>query len=387
MSIAIFGGSFNPPHIGHTNAAIAVFETLPADRLIIIPSFLPPHKEQAKSSPSAMSRLEMTSLAFGNMPKVEVSDIEINRGGKSFTVDTLEEIKRTNPNDELMLLMGADMILSFEKWRDFNRILELSTLVVFPRKGGEEAQISDKCKYFEMEFGAKIKTIDYQPIEISSTELRTELQKRSGVDKLNDSVYAYIIKNRYYKAKPNLEWLRKKSCEYLKPTRIPHVIGCAQEAIALAKRWGEDPDLAEEAGLLHDITKKLTTEEQLKLCDKYGIILDTNEKNNYKLFHAKTGAAFAQDVFGISDEVYSSIWWHTTGRENMTLLDKIIYLADYIEPNRDFEGVDKIRKLAYENLDDALILGLRMSINNLKERGINPHKNTQKALEWLVRNR
>ena len=128
---------------------------------------------------------------------------------------------------------------------------------------------------------------------------------------------------------------------------------CWQEAVQLARRWGENPESAAVAGILHDITKILSYDEQLILCEKYGIILDNAEKENPKLLHAITGAAKARDLFGVSEEIYEAIRWHTTGKPDMTTLEKIIYLADYIEPTRDFEGMDRLRALAYEDLSEA----------------------------------
>ena len=156
-------------------------------------------------------------------------------------------------------------------------------------------------------------------------------------------MYSQIIRYRYYSAQPELSWLREKAYAWLKPKRIAHVAGCESEAVKLAMRWGEDPETAAEAGILHDITKKLNFEEQLILCGKYGIINDNLELGSPKLLHAKTGAALARDLFGVSDRVYNAIRWHTTGKPDMTLLEKIIYLADYIEPTRDFPGVEKLR--------------------------------------------
>jgi nicotinate-nucleotide adenylyltransferase len=192
------------------------------------------------------------------------------------------------------------------------------------------------------------------------------LPARLGRKFFTDGVYAEIIKHRYYGAKPEFEWLRTKAYAYLDPKRVAHVAGCEQEAVRLAKRWGADEDDAAEAGILHDITKKYNGEEQLKLCCQYDIMTDTDEKENYKLLHSKTGAALSRDLFGISDEVYGAIFWHTTGKADMTLLEKIIYIADYIEPNRSFDGVEKLRALAYERLDKTLILGLEMSIDDLQ---------------------
>ena len=157
----------------------------------------------------------------------------------------------------------------------------------------------------------------------------------------------------------------------LKPRRISHVWGCEHEARHLAERWGCDPDAAAEAGILHDCTKKLELSDQLLLSDKYGIINDTVETANTKLLHAKTGAAVAKDRFGVPLEIENAIRWHTTGKPDMTTLEKVLYMADYIEPSRDFDGVDELRRLAYTDLDAAMVLGLKMSLEDL-EAGVLP---------------
>ena len=153
----------------------------------------------------------------------------------------------------------------------------------------------------------------------------------------------------------------------------------------LAKLWGEDPEKAAVAGILHDSTKNLSYDEQLILCDKYGIILDNAQRENPKLLHAITGAALAKDRFGVSEEISQAIRWHTTGKPDMNTLEKIIYLADYIEPTRDFEGVERLRELAYEDLDAALALGLEMSLEELRRQNVEPHRDTVEACLWYSR--
>ena len=101
--------------------------------------------------------------------------------------------------------------------------------------------------------------------------------------------------------------------------------------------------------------------------------------------HSKTGACIAKYVFGEPEEVYQAIFWHTTGKADMSLLDKILYMADYIEPNRDFDGVERLRKLAYTDLDQALLLGVEETIADMKQRGVPIHTNTQQARDWLRR--
>ena len=173
----------------------------------------------------------------------------------------------------------------------------------------------------------------------------------------------------------------------LKPKRVPHVIGCEQEAIRLAQRWGEDVYEAAAAGILHDITKRLSVEEQLILCEKYGIIIDISVPGTDKTLHQITGAAVAYDRFGVSETIRDAIRWHTTGKPNMTALEKIIYLADYIEPNRDFDGVEHMRALSYQSLDAAMEEGLRMTMEDLTARGAAILDISRSAYEWFITRR
>ena len=126
-------------------------------------------------------------------------------------------------------------------------------------------------------------------------------------------------------------------------------------------------------------------EEQLALCEQYGIALDELERKNLKLLHAKTGAAIARDLFGVSDEIYWAIYWHTTGKADMTKLEKVIYLADYIEPSRDFPGVEELRRTVYEDLDRGLLLGLTMTIQEMEELGNPVHHMTRDARDYLMK--
>lgn len=387
MKILVYGGSFNPPHMGHVLAARAACESLKPDLLLIIPACVPPHKAMACESPTAAQRLEMAEIAFSGMENTRVSGLEIARGGKSYTSDTLRALLAQYPGAEITLLMGTDMLLSFEAWHEAAFIMSAVMLGVFPREEGESAQIMEKAAFLRDKYGAEIRVIPAVPHPAASTDIRAALARREGRELLSPGVYAYIIKHRLYGARPEFVWLREQAAALLKPKRVPHVLGCEQEAVRLALRWGEDAGDAAEAGILHDITKKLVLDEQLILCEKYGIITDSLESGSEKLLHAKTGAALARDRFGVSDRVYEAIRWHTTGRADMSLLEKIIYMADYIEPTRDFEGVDRLRLLAYEDLDAAMILGLEMSLEDIISRGEPPHEKTVSALEWLQAHR
>ena len=385
MKIAVYGGSFNPPHLGHTEAARTVAEALRPDKFLIIPDNLPPHKEMEEDSPTPEQRMGLCKLAFAGIPGAEISDMEINREGKSYTADTVDRLRELYPEDELYLVMGTDMLLSFEQWYRFRYLLEQCTLAVLARAEEDGDAIRAHAAYMEREYGAKIVILPHEPLEMSSSDIRERLKVRLGSELLDDGVYSQIIRCRYYDAQPELSWLREKAYACLKPKRIAHVAGCESEAVKLAMRWGEDPETAAEAGILHDITKKLNLDEQLILCGKYDIINDNLELKSPKLLHAKTGAALARDLFGVSDRVYEAIRWHTTGKPDMTLLEKIIYLADYIEPTRDFPGVEKLRELCYEDIDEAMALGLSMSLEDIRSCGEEPYKVTVEACEWYSR--
>ncbi len=150
--------------------------------------------------------------------------------------------------------------------------------------------------------------------------------------------------------------------------RFRHTEGCVKMAEALAGRYGEDVSLARRAAYLHDITKEMPYLKQLQMADEFGIILTDTQKSE-KIIHAFTGAIIAEHEFGEDDAVCGAIRWHTTAHAGMTGLEKIIWISDLAEENRTFPGVEKIRELAYENINDALICGFDMTLSHLIERG------------------
>ncbi len=382
MKIAIYGGSFNPPHLGHVEAARTVASALAPDRLLIVPASVPPHKELADGSPTAQQRLELCRLAFADIPGAEISEMELRREGKSYSYDTVRLLREENPDAQLILVVGTDMLLSFEKWYQFRYLLENCTLAVLARGEDDLDELRAAAAYLRTTYDADVTVLPHEPIAISSETIRERLETRGGEDYLSDAVYAEIIRHRYYGARPSLPWLREKVLEHLDEHRVAHVAGCESEAVKLAMHWGEDPELAAEAGILHDITKSLSYDEQLQLCEKYGIINNNSELEAPKLLHAKTGAAMARELFGVSDTVYEAIRWHTTGKPDMSLFEKILYLADYIEPTRDFEGIDELRELAFSDLDGAMVLGLGMTIDEIRRSGREPYVDTLDAYAW-----
>ena len=381
--IGIFGGTFNPPHIGHERSANEAARQLELDLLIVVPTGNPPHKELPTGSPGAEMRLSMVFSAFNNAKNVVVSDLEIRKTVPNYTVDTVASVRSEYPEAEIFLLVGTDMFLTLESWRDSEILLKDVTPAVFSRSLGGEMQIAEHSRMLSDRYGVNTKFIVNNAVEISSSQLREMLPARKGSGYIADTIYSYIIRHRLYGAKPDWNWLRERAFSMLDPARIPHVAGCEEEALLLASRWGIDADDTREAAILHDITKKLSPEEHIKILDDNGVEVGKLEPAEEKLLHSKTGAVQAKVEFGVNDAVYNAIKWHTTGRAGMSELEKVIYLADYIEPNRDFEGVGELRALAYINLDDAMIMGLELSIADMTDRGIIPNRSTVDALEDL----
>ena len=137
-TIGVYGGSFNPPHLGHVLAAQACKAQLGLDRVLVIPAGMPPHKQLSSGSPTADERLELTRLAFAGMSGFAVLDLELRREGKSYTVDTLRELKAEYPQDTLYLMMGTDMFLAFQEWYCPAEIADLARLVCFSRYDSDE---------------------------------------------------------------------------------------------------------------------------------------------------------------------------------------------------------------------------------------------------------
>ena len=180
-----------------------------------------------------------------------------------------------------------------------------------------------------------------------------------------------------------MDKLEKVVISLLKPNRVAHVLGCRDTAVALAKHWGADETDAARAGILHDITKAIDGPLQLTLCDEYGTMLDDFSRRYPKTLHALTGSLVARRIFGENDAVCEAIRHHTTGKANMNLLEKIIYVADYMEPCRDFPGVERLRSLAFQDMDAALKLGLEMTLEHLARQGAEVSPESRDALAYL----
>lgn len=369
MRIGIFGGTFNPPHKGHKRMALEMMKAASLDRILIMPTFTPPHKA-APDLASCKDRFKMCELLFSE-DCFTVSDIEIKREGKSYTVDTVSELKRLYPDDELFLIIGSDMLLSFHKWYRYSDILSDVTLCVATR----EEEISPKALSDYAKETLKLSEGDYilsemSAMECSSTEVREKVKNKENLSAvLTDEVIEYIEKYELYSAEyPEYKALLR---EMLDDYRYIHSLGVAESARELAELYGYDTDKAYKAGLLHDIMKNATKDYQLQIMEKGGIILSQAEKNNPKLWHAMAGECYLRVEMGIKDEeLLGAVRYHTTGKAEMNLLEKIVYIADYISRERNYPDVDVMRRLSKEvSLEEASLYALRFSIRKLESIG------------------
>ena len=203
MKIGVYGGSFNPPHLGHVRAAQACKQALGLDRVLVIPASIPPHKQLTSSSASPEERLALTRLAFENLPGFEVLDLEIRREGKSYTVDTIRELKAQYAHDELFLMMGTDMFLSFQDWYSPQVIARCAQLVCFSRYDADaenRAALQKQADLLEKLYGQRPLLLTNDCFDISSTEARRLLMFGIAEPYLPQAVLRRIEAQRLYGA-------------------------------------------------------------------------------------------------------------------------------------------------------------------------------------------
>lgn len=200
MNRAIFGGSFDPVHKGHVNLVQQIYDKTELDEIIIMPTAISPFKQNMERKPaSAEDRLEMCRLAFADMDFVTVSDYEISLSEVSYTVNTIRHFHKQYPNDNLFFIMGSDMLMSFERWKNFEEILSMCTLIAASREDGEtdfvqlEAQAENLRKY------GSVMLLRTDAYEVSSTEIREKIKKNADIScYVHENVVKYILENKLY---------------------------------------------------------------------------------------------------------------------------------------------------------------------------------------------
>lgn len=394
-SIAIMGGTFDPIHNGHLVTAEAVRHRFNVDKVIFIPTGKPAHKTQQRITPNE-HRYLMAVLATMRNENFQVSRIEIDRPGTTYTIDTVEALKKMcRPDVRLYFITGADAIHQIMSWKEPERLLSLCDFVAVTRPGYDRDRLFGDIRQIREKYTSRIHFMEVPALAISSSDIR-EREKRGEPIKylLPQAVEDYIHKFCLYrdtekdevKFMLDLGVIQEKLQSALSIKRYIHTMGVANEAERLAEIFGTqyDKQKARIAGLLHDCAKDFPPEMRERFCKEYKVPVDDYMKEVPDLIHPFLGAEVAKREYLVTDEeILGAIRFHTTGRANMSLLEKIIYVADYIEPNREpFEGLEEARRLAYLDLDMAMKYILEETIKYVKTRGRELHPFSIEALEY-----
>lgn len=374
MKIALYGGAFNPVHNEHINIVRSAVKELGLQKVFIIPTCVSPHKKGVLSA-RGKDRLNMCRLAFLEVPQAEVSDCELKRGGVSYSYVTCRQFKKQFPEDELYFIIGADMLESFSFWKEPEEILKCVTLAVCARE--DEKKLDKEIKKFQKQFKKDIVKINYTGKAVSSTRVR--VLSALGEDTapyVPQAVKSYIKKNGIYELK---ELLPVK--KYLTEERWAHTVRVAVLSAEYARSANVYEIDAITASALHDCAKYLSPDaEELK-----GFKSPKNVPAT--VLHQFTGAYVAEHTFGVKDEyVMNAIRYHTTGRENMGNLEKLIFLADLLEEGRTFSGVEELRAKLKHGLDECLLSALEHQLNYLNSTGAPVCALTKRAYEYLKEN-
>ncbi len=367
--VAIMGGTFNPIHFGHLILAQNIKEMFQIDKIIFIPTGNSPHKNTLLN---AEHRYNMTKLAIEDNDDFLISDIEISKKEKCYTIDTLKQIKSMlNKEATLYFITGTDSINQINTWKEYEKLFDYASFIAVERLGykiNEDLLKNDKIHFCKTQY-----------IQISSTDIRERLYNNKNVSYLlPKNVLKYILENNLYKCdyfnKYN-SYVQKLKLN-LNEKRFNHSLEVAKEAKKLANNYNIDEEKAFLAGLLHDCAKCFSIEQIQKTAMDNNYTLDAVVKIQPELAHSFLGYFVAKNEYNIKDEdILNAIKYHTTGKKDMSMLEKIIYIADYIEPTRTyFKELDMARFLAYQDLNKAMayILQNVIILNKSKNRLIHP---------------
>ena len=373
--IGLFGGSFNPVHSEHVKMAIECIKELNLTKLFVIPTKIAPHK-QGEVVLSGTDRFNMLKIAFNGITNVEVCDFELNNDGVSYSYLTVRHFKNLYKSANLYFLMGSDMLENFPTWKNPQDIVSNCNLVLVNREnsGFIDSELIEKVNNL---FNTKVIQLVVSGKDLSSTEIR--IRKMLGLS-LNGLVCAgveeYIENNNLYGENKYYNYVKNN----LPEKRKIHVLGVILTAIKLAKKLGVDKSKVELSALLHDVAKYIPVEKQDY--KKYGIPLNCPSE----VVHQYMGAYVAKNELGILDtEVLDAIRYHTSGRENMSMLEKIIYTADIIEPSRKFVGVEELRKAVDSNFELGFITCVEEILEFLKRQGGEIYPLSIEACEFYKR--
>lgn len=359
--ILLFGGSFDPIHNGHIKILQQAIKTIKPSKILIIPSFISPMKEI--SNITVQDKINMIRLATKDIDNLEIIDYELKRQKKTFFIETLSYIKMNFlDSKKYILLIGEDQLHNFKNWKEYDKIIDqIYKIYVYKRKHNND----NKCQ-FCLSFLKNHKKIKYLKnmnfIDISSSRIREEYVLETD---LNKNVLDYINQNGLYA----LNRIKK----YCIDKRVSHSLSVAYYAKELMNKYDESlSNKAFVAGVYHDIAKNLSQEEQVKIANEIGI----KDYPSWKVLHSYIGSHFLISKYLFEDkEILNAISRHTLPflyfDSKPNLLDKILYVADKLEPNRtdkdvfDNVPISYFRELAKINIDkcfDELYINLQKGL-------------------------
>lgn len=419
--IGILGGTFDPIHRGHLAMAMSAADFTDLDEVRIMPNGTPPHKDGSGIVATPAERLAMTDLAIRDIisedPKGSVlrsCDYEVRRSEKSYSYETMEHFCEESPDAEFYFIIGEDSLLYLDQWMKPERLTAVCTILVAIRDDSDNSKMQRAIARYEKIFpGSRFEILPMQRIEISSTDIRKRLAAGEDVsDLVTPSVLGYIhdhpdiyhLPQDSFAVKPNCltgkkgdekrpamtrEQIREDLRGRLSADRYEHTLSVMYTAAVMAACHGADVSDALTAGLLHDCTKDLSEEQQRALCAREGVTLSAFEQENHRLLHARTGPLKAASRYGITDEdILNAIRYHTTGRAEMSKLEKILFAADFIEPRRKkLPALKKARKLAFTDLDACVGYISNNLYNYLKTTGDPIDPRTKATAEYYKKER
>ena len=393
VKILLFGGTFDPPHLGHLALLKNAVEALDPDLALVMPAGTPPHK-QAYGTPGEL-RYQMCAAFLEVDPRVHRCRFELDHPGKSYTATTVEYLRWRWPGCEIDLVMGGDMLLSFSTWHRSDWLLGQIRLVVQSRDEAETARLAPAARQLE-ERGGRVLFLKAPVVELSSTEVRRACAEGRPIERMVPPKALRVIRKHHLyltgkgepitKKEVTAEYCKKLAKRNLSAKRYQHTLNVRKLALKLAKQYGADEKKVEIAALLHDICKERPKSELLQMLRDNAIMTQNAAEKPQSVWHAAAGMVYAATELGIEDpEILDAIACHTSARPGMTPVDKVLYMADMCSEDRSYPEVEELRKLLKKDLDKALIRALQYSLQWLKEEHKQIDEDSKLALRELER--
>lgn len=383
---AIYGGSFDPIHVGHVALAEHAVRECGLDKLIFMPAYTSPFK-QDRHVTDGRDRCGMIETVLAQNKAFCLSRYEVTKAGPSYTIETLRYWKKLLGGD-LGFVLGFDSVIQLDKWYMGEEILRDYHLIAARRPDTDDTEGMKIIEGFRQKYGSRITILDMAPVDASSTEIREKISAGESVSGLvTPGVEKYIREHGLYMnseliSESDRQRLEEFMKSNLKESRYRHSLGVEEMAVKLAKLHGGNAAKAAFAGRYHDIAKCFDIETMDAYIAKYD--LPRELLGNNALAHSKVAAAILEHEFGVNDrEVLDAVRYHTTARKDMSLLEEIVYTADVVEDNRTYDDLAYYQDLAYRDLDQACLEILEYTIADLAGKGRPLDRDTAEAKEYI----